>query len=105
MSDVTTWFDDLPVLGKLPPDHAAAALRDLGEDAAADVIVEAAARARDAFGPSVLDRLLGRDPRGRLYGSTAHAFGHLAPAPPGDAFLPLRHAGNIAPEVGLRGGR
>jgi hypothetical protein len=37
--------------------------------------------------------------------NTAHAFGHLAPAPPGDKFLPIRHAGNIEPEAELRGGR
>ena len=26
------WFDDLPVLGKLPPDLAAAKLREIGDD-------------------------------------------------------------------------
>ena len=26
------WFDDLPVLGKLPPDLAAVKLREIGDD-------------------------------------------------------------------------
>jgi hypothetical protein len=38
-----TWFDDLPVIGKLPPEEAAAKLREVGEDELADAI-EAAQR-------------------------------------------------------------
>ena len=39
----------------------------------------------------------------KSYLHTAHAFGYLAPAPPGDAKLPIRHAGNIAADPSLRG--
>jgi len=37
------WFDDLPVIHKLPPEEAAAKLREVGEDELADAI-EAAQR-------------------------------------------------------------
>lgn len=30
--DTGIWFDDLPVLGKMPPAQAAAKLRELGEE-------------------------------------------------------------------------
>ncbi len=30
--DTTTWFDDLPVLGNMPPEEAAAKLREMGEE-------------------------------------------------------------------------
>jgi hypothetical protein len=33
---------------------------------------------------------------------TAHAFGYLAPAPPGSDLLPIEHAGNITPDETLR---
>ncbi|HKV12230.1 MAG TPA: hypothetical protein VJ725_29060, partial [Thermoanaerobaculia bacterium] len=41
----------------------------------------------------------------RPWQHTAHAFGHLAPAVPGGDLLPIRHAGNIEPDVSLRSAR
>src|SRR6185369_1042130 len=71
------------------PERAAAKIREL-EDGAAPV----------SF--SALDWLPFRE---RLWASTAHAVGHLAPARPGDALLPLRPAGNIEPDASLKGAR
>src|SRR6266705_848095 len=34
--DTTGWFDDLPVIGKLPPEQAIIKLREVGEDDVAD---------------------------------------------------------------------
>src|SRR5438552_1923843 len=34
----SNWFDDQPVLGKLPPEQAAAKLREIGENEAADML-------------------------------------------------------------------
>lgn len=34
----STWFDDLPALGKWPPAQAAAKLREIGETEAADIL-------------------------------------------------------------------
>jgi len=35
------WFDDLPMLGQMPPAQAAAKLREVGEDEVADAIENA----------------------------------------------------------------
>src|SRR5690348_4304614 len=34
----SNWFDDQPVIGKLPPEQAAARLREIGENEAADML-------------------------------------------------------------------
>jgi len=90
------WFDDFPVLGNMPPGQAAARLREVGEEEAAEAL-EDAARHEAAF--EGRKRLW---PFGdRAWQHTAHAFGHLAPAPPGSDPLPLQHAGNVpaAPDL------
>jgi hypothetical protein len=97
------WFDDLPVLGKLPPEEAAAKLRELGESGAASALESASLEkmpTRGQFG-------------GRWYWPfqdkpwqhTAHAFGYLAPSPPGNDYLPIHHAGNIASDPTLKNSR
>ena len=100
----STWFDDLPVLGKLPPEEAAAKLRELGEDEAATAL-EAAPMdetRRETFG------LGGRRRRSQNKASlhTAHAFGYLEPIPPGiNEPFPIQHSGNIAPDTTLKKSR
>jgi hypothetical protein len=36
--DTTGWFDDLPVIGKLPPEQAIIKLREVGEDDVTDML-------------------------------------------------------------------
>ena len=36
--DTSGWFDDLPVIGKLPPEQAIIKLREVGEDDVADML-------------------------------------------------------------------
>ena len=107
--DTSVWFDDLPVLGALPPKKAAEKLREAGED-------EAAARLQSSQEGLDDDE---RKPATRGFGSrrwswpfsdkpwqhTAHAFGYLAPAPPGTAPQPIQHAGAIAGDPSLRNAR
>ena len=93
----TSWFDDVPTLGRLPPERAAAKLRELGEDAAADAL-------KGGGGPRPLAGVFDVLPfRERLWAHTAHAFGYLAPAQPGPDLLPIRHAGNMKPDPSLKG--
>jgi hypothetical protein len=94
------WLAGLPVIGSLPPDEAAAKLREVGEDELADAVAADAGAAPSAFG--VLSRLgIGRD---RAWLHTAHTVGYLAPAAgPGTGLLPVRHAADISPDEGLRG--
>jgi len=97
----SSWFDDLTVLGKLPPQQAATKLRELGEDQAALALESEQRRASETFG------------RGKVWWPfqdkpwqhTAHAFGYLAPAPPGHKPLPIQHSGNIAADPTLKNAR
>lgn len=99
----STWFDDLPVLGALPPQEAAAKLREVGE-------VETAAALEAAPGEVMRGPVFGRRgirwPFGdKAWQHTAHAFGYLAPAPPGSDPLPIQHAGNIPADATLKKAR
>jgi hypothetical protein len=95
----TAGDEGLPVLGRMTPAAAAAKLRELGEDEVAAVL-EAAALAA-SFG---IRGWIWPD-QGKPWQHTAHAFGYLAPAPPGADLLPIRHAGNIAADASLKGAR
>ena len=97
------WFEDVPVLGKLPPERAAEKLREVEEEGAAEALEGA-----EEFAPAV--RTFGR--RGawwpfqdRAWQHTAHAFGYLAPAGPGGEVLPIKHAGNIEADASLKNSR
>jgi hypothetical protein len=92
------WFDDTPVLGKLPATAAAARLRELGDEETAEELLDATHSAGTTMS---LKGGLGLF-KPRPYQHTAHAFGFLAPADPGSAMLPIRHAGNIPKDVSLR---
>src|SRR5262249_7329243 len=98
----STWFDDIPVLGNMPPEEAAAALRAVGEIETAEVI-EAMPRKREpgkSFG--LLDWWPFGDKPAPLYMNTSHAFGYLAPSPPVNAMLPIHDVGNIAADKTLK---
>lgn len=97
----SSWFEDLPVLGKLPPAEAAAKLRAAGDEASA-IAVDHAPPSAKAFGPAGEKWWPFQD---KPWQHTAHAFGYLAPTPPGDAPLSIRHAGNIAADPSLKNSR
>ncbi|MGD9101867.1 MAG: hypothetical protein PVF45_15395 [Anaerolineae bacterium] len=98
----SNWFDELPVLGALPPEQAAVKLRQVGEIEAATALEQAEAQEALVLG----GRRRFRWPFGdKAWQHTAHAFGYLAPAPPGDEPRPIRHAGNIAADATLKNGR
>jgi len=97
------WFDDLPVLGKLSPEQAAARLREVGEDEVAGVMEAAQEQARRGAETFGLLEILGLGDK--PWQHTAHTFGYLAPAPPGDKLLPIQHAGNIAADPTLKNTR
>jgi hypothetical protein len=97
----SNWFDDLPVLGQLPVAEVAVRLREAGEDEAATLLEN----------PPVESHAPSFSPRGwwpfldRPWQHTAHAFGYLSPAAPGDKPRPIQHAGNIKPDSSLKGAR
>jgi hypothetical protein len=94
-------FDDLPVLARMSPAEAAAKLRELGEEEEAAILEAAQEGPRgETFGVS--DWMPFRE---RAWKHTAHAFGYLAPADPGNATLPIRHAGNMVGDASLKNSR
>jgi hypothetical protein len=97
------WFDDWKVLGKLSPVEAAAKLREVGEDSAAALLE--APPAESTKGPSTFGSRWYWPFQDRPWQHTAHAFGYLAPAAPGNAPLPIQHAGNIAADMTLKNSR
>src|SRR5688572_4925451 len=97
---LSNWFDDLPVLGKLPADQAVVKLREMGENAAADALETAGEAATRTFGTTRWWWPFQDKP----WQHTAHAFGYLAPAGPGNTPLPIRHAGNIESDLSLKNG-
>jgi hypothetical protein len=98
------WFDDLPVLGQLPPALAAAKLREAGED-------DAAARLEEVSRVRTADQAFAGGRPGwwpfqdRPWQHTAHAFGYLAPAAPGTKTRPIQYAGNIKADLALQNAR
>jgi hypothetical protein len=94
------WFDDLPVLGKLPMPQAADKLRELGEENAAAALQTMRGAAPPTFAASSWWPF-----QDKPWQHTAHAFGYLAPGPPGNTPLPIQHAGNIATDQTLKNSR
>jgi len=45
------WFDDVPVIGELPPEEAAARLRQVGEDEVAEALEAIRETSSHTFGP------------------------------------------------------
>ena len=99
----STWFDDLPVLGALPPQEAAAKLREVGEVEAATALEAAPGEVKR--GTTFGKRGIRWPFQDKPWQHTAHAFGYLAPAPPGSDPLPIQHAGNIKAHARLKNAR
>ena len=97
------WFDDVPTLAELPAPAAAAKLRELGEDEAANALERAHAESMNRGSSMALPDWLPFVER--PWQNTAHAFGYLAPTDPTSNVLPIQHAGNIAADQTLKNSR
>jgi hypothetical protein len=95
-------FEDLPVLGALPPAQAAAKLREVGENELASAL-EAASSAGESTTFGSLQKLLGIPDQ--PWQHTAHSFGYLAPGPADDEVKRIQHAGTIARDDTLKNTR
>lgn len=96
-------FEDIPVIGSLPPEKAARILRELGDHDTADKLEPESGQT--TRGPSIYGGNRFWPFQDKAWQHTAHAFGYLAPAAPGDESLPIRHAGNMAAQESLKNGR
>jgi hypothetical protein len=95
------WFNDLPVLGKLPPDQGAAKLREVGDEESATALESAEREA--------VTKTFGRRSwwpfQNKPWQHTAHAFGYLPPALSSNEPLSIRHAGDIKADPDLKNSR
>jgi hypothetical protein len=99
--EAVVWFDGIPVIGKMRAAQAAAKLREVGEDEAAEVLQAVSGAAPpQVFGMS--DWFRGKD---RGWQHVAHTFGFIAPFEPGRKDVPIEYAGNIKPNPKLNGSR
>lgn len=104
MAPVTpVWFDDLPVLGKLPLEQGVAKLREMDDEDAAIAIESAMNQVpQEATTLGILEYL---SPRSYLYLHSAHAFGYLGKASGEKGAHVIRDAGNISPDPNLKNTR
>ncbi len=99
----TGWFDDLPVIGKLPPEQAIIKLREVGEDDVADMLEMTQEAQTKTFGGSGLRSWLHL--QDRPWEHTTHTFGYLAPAAAGNTPLPIHSLGTVAADTSLKHAR
>ena len=88
-----------PATGRWRLEQAAIKLRDIVEDGTAEV--EQFAEASESFALTGWPWSNQAQP----WHHTAHVFGYIAPAPPGEAILLIRHAGNMTADSSLKGAR
>lgn len=99
----STWFDDLPVVGALPPEEAAAKLREVGEDEVAEALEEIQETASQVFGVGTRKHWWSLPNKPWLH--TTHAFGYLASGPPRNDLLPISSLDAIHMDPTLKGAR
>ena len=98
-------FDDLPVLGQLPPAQAIAKLRELGDHATADDLQAAQPRGRMRGGFSLAELWPLRSGPAPAFIHTAHAFGYVERTPSRTGLLSIQHPGNINADQSLKNSR
>ena len=93
------WFDDVPVIGRMPAAKAAAKLQEMGEFV--PPLGPTGGEDDDRHGLGSWEGWF----RAKLWQHTGHAFGHIALAAQADKPLPIRHAGSLVPDPSLKGAR
>jgi hypothetical protein len=91
------WFEDVPVVGKLPTSAAVSKLREIGEDETVSELETQKDQPQPALGLNLpfLDR---------PWLHTAHTFGFI-PAGPSKPSVDIQHASEIQPDESLRHSR
>lgn len=101
--DTTSWFENLPVIGNLPPEQAASKLREVGEEEAADRLERSEGARGETF--KLGERKSWWPFQDKPWQYTAHTFGYLASAASGGESQAIRHIEQIAADTDLRGAR
>lgn len=96
-SNAAEWFDNYPVIGRLPAEQVIVKLRELGDGDVANQM--AAGESKSIFDNSPWAHQV------QPWQHTSHVFGYLAPGVPSPGGAPIEDAGSIAPDLTLRGKR
>lgn len=99
MADLT-WFDDVPVIGELPSEEAAAILYEVGENEVAEALEGDSGTSAHTFGPGKYKHWW--TPPDKLWLHTAHTFGYLPPGPPGSNLFSIQPVDTIQAEPALK---
>lgn len=91
------WFEDLPVLGKLPPEEAAAKLREVGEESAA-IVIEKASKGFSSTSVTFSGTFWGE----QNFTHTSHTFGYIAPITSTGHEICIQHISNVTPNLNLK---
>jgi hypothetical protein len=97
----SSWFDDMPVIGKLPPEEAAVVLREVGDLDTADMLEMQQETTSQTFGELGTRKSfwLFQD---RPWQHTAHAFGYLTRPPSGGEIWSIYPVDTIAANPHLK---
>src|SRR6266566_575602 len=99
--ETSSWFDDVPVIGKLPPEEAAPVLREVGEFDTADRLEMQQGATSQTFGDLGTRKnfWLFQD---KPWQHTAHTFGYLVAEPSGGEIWPIRPVDSITAHSHLK---
>ncbi len=95
------WFDDVPVIGELPPEEAAARLRQVGEDEVAEALEAIRRTSSHTFGPGKSWWELPDKP----WLHTGLALGYLPPTQTSHTSMVVQSAENIPADPALKNAR
>jgi len=101
--DMSSWFENLPVIGNLPPGQAVDKLHEVGEEEAATLLEQSESVRGQTF--KLGDRKSWWPFQDKPWQYTAHTFGYLASAASGSDVQTIRHIEQIVADPGLRGAR
>lgn len=100
--DVSMWFDDIPVLGALPPAQMASKLAEMGDEELAERLAQAASGPVQTFSA---ERSWWPFLRTPPWKHTTHRFGCLAPASGTSGVYPIHPIETIAADSSLKQAR
>jgi hypothetical protein len=100
----TDSLSDLVVIGAMPSEQAAVKLRELEETELAEALTKSM-REQEGFETPLSGRFDFLPFSAKPWRYTQHAYGFLAPTPPGTEMLPIQHAGNMNADMSLRNTR
>lgn len=95
------WFDDIPVLGRMEPNQAAAKLREI-DDAPTAELLEAGAEPVRGITFDLRQRWPIHD---RPWQHTGHTFGYVPPDASANRLVRVQHAGQVKADPSLRSAR